>query len=70
MSFENDGFDIAKIREFVAESPVEGRKVSFPCDSFTDAAIICSTNGVWHEIFSHCLMNIDGYSHIVCNKVN
>jgi len=70
VSFENDAFDIAKVREFVAESPVEGWKVSFSCNSFTDAAIICSMNGVWHEIFSYCLMNVDRYLHIIYNKVN
>ena len=69
VSFENDVFDIAKVREFVAESPVEGWQVTFPCDSFTDAAIICSMNGVWREIFIYFLMNVDRYSQIVYNKV-
>ena len=30
VSFENDVFDIAKVRQFVAESPVEGWQVYFP----------------------------------------
>ena len=44
--FGNEIFDIVKVGECVAESPVEGWQVIFPCNTLTDAAIICSANWV------------------------
>jgi hypothetical protein len=69
VSFENDKFDITKVRDFITQSPVQGWQVTFPYGSFTDATFICSTNEIWHEVFVYCMMNVDGYTQIVYERV-
>ena len=69
VSFENNQFDITKVREFITQSPVGGWYVTFSGDEFTNATIVCSTKEIYRDIFVYCMMNVARYTQVVYDKV-
>ena len=51
ISFENNKFPIANVREFVSRSPVDGWQVTFVGYTLTDAMILCLSAEMCCEAF-------------------